>query len=191
MELNEKQIKFISHSLGINMYYAKRSNSKADSVLPDKFYRNYYCYHCAGEKDQSVDSFVLQLEENKIIIRDIQRGYLYFFVTDKGQELFRELFKKEVTDKFVPLSKSKQTYQDYIDSEMCEDFAFFLGIKEPYLESRSRNENLYYEGKQDYRMVSTKYHNLTGEWCKTQKDAKISYKKMLKIRIKHERGCYK
>lgn len=68
-----------------------------------------------------------------------------------------------------PKPKKRSRYDDYLHAEVCESFAEWLGIdipKREYSDSFSR--------------VRLKSSKATGEYCKTLKDAKTSYKAALK-----------
>ena len=178
--MNDKQLDIISHSLGINLYHAKQSTRKRDKLLPYEFYRNYYCY---GESsDSNIDQDFIDLEKEGLIKRWNQINNLYFCVTDIGISFFRDYFEKEVTNTYVPLSKSKETYQEYCSSDGCyRDFSNFLDIQLPKVEryrSWWGDDNTDLQGT--IRMVSTKYDEVKGGWFKTNKDAKESYKEALK-----------
>ncbi len=149
--------------MGINYYNAKLSTDKRYKFLPDEFYRNYYNY-------AEFDSDMVELEKMGIIEKYNTLNLTCFSVTDKGISIFRKIFKAEVSDKYVPLSKSKQKYLDYLHSDSSETFAEYNNI---YIPKRE------YEGGK-VRLVSTKYTDVKGEFSKTVKDAKISYKKALR-----------
>lgn len=129
----ENQIKFteiqfdkIGHTLGINIYHCKHSCQKKDKFLPDEFYRNYYNY--GRNKDENFEpEWITEISE--FIDKWQESGLLYFQINEKGIEIFRKQFKEEITDTYVPLSKSKQRYQDYLHSDTGETFAEYLGIK--------------------------------------------------------------
>ena len=101
--MNKNQIDIVAHSLGINYYNAKLSECKKDKELPIEFYRNRYNY---GEFTNDMQ----ELETAGIIQKYDKLGCTMFFVTELGITKFRDIFKAEVTDKYVPLSKSKQKY---------------------------------------------------------------------------------
>jgi hypothetical protein len=168
---NDSDFKMVGHTLGINTYNAELSNRKKDKSLPDEFYRNYYC--CCSEKDSDWEKLVV----DGFAHTWNQFSNIYYGVTEKGIQIFREQFKKFVTDKFVPPSKAKQNYQEYWDSEYSNSFSDFLGIQLP--EEQSRKVALF-SSDYEYRYKSRKYSNVLGDWHKYKKYAKISYKKTLK-----------
>lgn len=99
---NENQFDKVGHALGINLCHCKKSKFKKDKLLPEEFYRNYYCYGRPGDEEpewmQGIEDFINKWE---------QFGSLYFQVNEKGIKLFRSQFKAEITDTYVPVRKSK------------------------------------------------------------------------------------
>lgn len=87
--MNDKELDIIGHSLGINVYHAKRSKKKKDKKLPKEFYRNYYC---AGSSHDDLS----ELQSRGLMVSWEQFGNTYFAVTESGIKLFREEFKKHV-----------------------------------------------------------------------------------------------
>jgi len=167
ISLSYKQIDLIAHSLGINYYNAKLSDEYRHKVLPDDFYRNYFC---VGDPNQFTDE-MRSMEEAGLIETWSKPDNFFFAVTEKGIEEFRLIFKTEVTDKYVPLSKAKQRYRQYLHDDISDSFSESLGIQKP---KREQDRNGF------WRFVSTKYDNVKGEFCKTIKEAKESYKEALK-----------
>jgi hypothetical protein len=166
MLITDNQWDLISHSLGVNLYHAKMSNRKKDSILPDEFYRNYFA-SSDGSKDYKEFK---ELEELGIVNSWEKWDHIYFGITDLGKKQFRDYFHDEVTSKFKPLSKSKDTYQKFIDMDGHDYFSDFLGIQLPRDEQTDKG----------WRFHSTKYEGVKGKFCKTKKEAKISYKEALK-----------
>lgn len=164
--LSEKQLNTIGHSLGINLYNAKLSNDPKDKFIPIEFYRNYYCVgSLLGFTDE-----MKHLEEIGFIEKWMHHEQLYFQITSTGIKYFTEYFIQEVTNTYVPLPKSKNTYNEFLHDDGYGSFSDFLGIEPP---TRERS-------KDGVRLVSTKYHTVKGEYCKTLKEAKASYKTALK-----------
>ena len=125
-KFTEKQFDKIGHTLGVNTYHSRNSKSKKDKILPDKFYRNYYNYGQVKDENKEPE-WVTELSD--YIDKWTQSGLLYFQVSEKGIELFRKQFKEEITDTYIPLSKSKQRYQDFLDADLGISFSEFIGIK--------------------------------------------------------------
>jgi hypothetical protein len=173
--ISSKQIDLIAHSIGINIRYALNSFRLKDKTLPEEFNRNYFC---AGKSLHT--DFEFLVSKGLVKKRKQFDGQIFYFVTNLGQTEFRKYFTRIVTDLYVPLTKSKATYQDYLYSDGCDSFTDYLGIWLPKFEKSggyfSKNTDL-------IRMVSTNPNYLktiNGEYCKTQKAAKISYKLALK-----------
>ena len=95
-------------------------------------------------------------------------------MSDKGIIIFRDLFTDRITSKYVPESKSRQKYEQYLDADVCETFSEWLGIVPPRLEHGGRMDSY------GYRYASEKYFGVKGKWCATKKAAKESYKEKLK-----------
>lgn len=91
--LTEKELGIVGHSLGVNVYHAVRTKIKKDKKLPKEFYRNYYCIG-----DELADGYIhlKDLEDKGVMERWNKFGNLYFSVTDKGKEVFKEEFTKAV-----------------------------------------------------------------------------------------------
>jgi len=176
--LSTEAISLIAHTLGVDIY--PNQYYKRDFYLPDKFSRNYFC---CGNKDNS-DYPLLKEAEDKGFMKIWNKfDNLYFSVTEKGQTKFRDWFAFNITVKFKKPSKSKQEYADYIHSE-CEynnGFADWLNIQLPKMETRGS-----WHPNTEYRMKSTKYYGVNGDWFKTMKQAKASYKEALKEYKKRE-----
>lgn len=179
--MTSKQMEIVGHSLGINVYNARETKDIQDTILPRQFYRNNFVVRTDKHHDFSILS---ELEKLNYMGRYTKFGDLVFYVTDKGIEDFRKQFKAEITDTFVPLKKSKQEYQDYLNSENDCSYDEWLGIQLPkFLYGKEMCEYAiscdgYYS--RGVIMVSTKYDDVKGEFCSNKKLAKASYKKALK-----------
>jgi hypothetical protein len=163
--MTDKQFQLIGHSLGINTYDAELSKRQKDKTLPDEFYRNYFC---AGNSE------ILELENavnDGLMVKWNQFNQLYYGVSEKGIGEFRVEFTQRISNTFKKPSKSIQHYLDYLHNDGSDTFAEFLGIVKPTVE---------YDRYGNYRFVSQKYRGLFGEWAKTKKAAKESYKQKLK-----------
>lgn len=82
----------------------------------------------------------------------------------------------------LPQPPKRTKYGEYCRAEFCESFAQFLGINKPVYEHGIWN----LKDGEKVRMVrySREFHwsqqvEIAGEWCKTKKGAKASYKAAL------------
>lgn len=166
LKLSENQLNIIGHSIGINLYHARLSYNPKDKVLPSEFYRNYYCVGTP----QGFNDDMKYLESIGFIEKSMHHNQLYFHITTTGINYFKEMFTNEVTNTYVPLSKSKNTYREFLHDDGYGNFSDYLNIDLPKQE----------RSKEGIRLVSTKYNTVKGEYCKTIKEAKISYKTALK-----------
>lgn len=85
-ELTIRELKFISHTLGINLLHSVGSSLKRDRTLPKVFYRNYYV-------SNTVEEFHTLLEEKGLVASRKQYGQHVMHCTDKAKELFRKDFQ--------------------------------------------------------------------------------------------------
>ncbi|MCY1309525.1 hypothetical protein D9M70_596290 [compost metagenome] len=93
-----------------------------------------------------------------------------FHVTEAGERYALE---------HLPLPPKKTKFEEYLDYDSCDSFGeWLLGHKQPEYEHRGSWRNW------EYRMFRCRYSRtqpeVKGEWCKTKKDAKASYKAALK-----------
>ncbi len=167
--LSDKQLDIIGHSLGINVYHARLSSNPKDKFLPNEFYRNYYC---VGSESIFTEE-MKNLEQINFIEKWMHGKQLYFQITDEGINYFKNYFIEEITCKRKPITKSEETYNQYLDADCGENFVEYLDIQLPEREWSNKG----------VRLVSTKYKGLCGEFCKTLKDAKISYKLVLRNKL--------
>jgi hypothetical protein len=85
----------------------------------------------------------------------------------------------------LPEPKPRTKYEDYLDADGCagDSFGEFLcGARLPEFEDRGDFRSREYRM---FRLTAPYYHwasfrDVEGEWCKTQKEAKASYKAALK-----------
>lgn len=100
----------------------------------------------------------------------VEQDAIFFGATDEG---------KALAISQLPQSRKFTRYQQFMDSDCGNTFAEYLGINVPVLEFGHPT----YGG--GYRYVRTSHiswdhERIEGEWCKTQKEAKASYKAALK-----------
>lgn len=115
----------IGHTLGINIYHKKQCKLLKDKLLPNEFYRNYYCYGRVSD-NKDIPQWILQID--KYIDKWNQSGCLYFQINDKGVELFKDQYQIEIIDTHVELSRSKQRYQEFLNADLGITFSEYLGI---------------------------------------------------------------
>jgi len=94
-----------------------------------------------------------------------------FIVTDAGRRLALRL---------LPEPPKQTRYDEYLCSEYSESFADYLGINVPEYETRG-----HFQRDTEYRMFRRGNSHLGepwiyGEWARTKKEAKASYKAALK-----------
>lgn len=92
-----------------------------------------------------------------------------FIVTDAGRRLALRL---------LPEPPKQTRYDEYLCSEYSESFADYLGINVPEYESRGDWRNREYRMRRWVGLSS--YIDVQGEWARTKKEAKASYKAALK-----------
>lgn len=154
MKVTEKQLQLLWHTLGL----------RPDQIEP---YRNFF--DADPNHHDMPDLQVLEClgfmarSKTPAFVRE---GAIFFFVTEAGKRL--------AVDN-LPKPKKRSQYQEFLDADYGHSFAEFLGIDVPICE---------YDMGQ-YRFVRTRrtYWHLEviyGEWCKTKKEAKASYKSALK-----------
>ncbi len=98
--LTKVQMDRIAHSLGISFYHAMMSHRKKDKTLPKEFYRNYY--------QTENDSALNELVEKGLAVTQKQHDLNYYFITDKGIELFRKEFSELI--RYTPKSERGLEY---------------------------------------------------------------------------------
>lgn len=79
----------------------------------------------------------------------------------------------------APPPKKRTQWDEYLDRDSCDRFGeWLLGGMKPEFEHRGSWKN------REYRMYRCRYSSMhsevRGEWCRTMKDAKASYKAALK-----------
>ena len=79
-----------------------------------------------------------------------------------------------------PLPK-RTRYDEFLDADSGMEFHEWLGIEQPRIEHRGKSFGLSDEGRLISKEAACRMSSsrATGEWCKTKKDAKASYKAAL------------
>jgi len=89
-----------------------------------------------------------------------------------GVVALSHLSKNYYSEEYNKLSKSHGKYTAFINEEYSDHFSDYLGIKLPIREYGSWPQG-------GIRFKSSKYSSVIGEYCKTIKEAKKSYKEKL------------
>jgi hypothetical protein len=90
--MTDKEFDIIGHSLGVNVYHARKSKKKKDKKLPIEYYRNYYQ---AGEGHHSWNE-LLHLHEIGLMSRRELFGQTVFHVTEEGKEKYKYKWVTEI-----------------------------------------------------------------------------------------------
>lgn len=149
----------LQHSLGVDAYGQGRQ------------YRNHYV---AGGDDVALCRELANLGYMKErAATQLSGGDPWFNVTDEGIDAVA-LFSPE-----APPPPKRTQFDEYLDYDSCDSFGqWLLGNKMPEFEQRGS------WGNYEHRMFRCRYSRreveVKGEWCKTQKAAKASYKEALK-----------
>lgn len=154
--ISEYQLELLHHTLGLT---------------PDRRepYRNYY--H-AGEGHYANEELKNMVAAGYVTANQAPAMWgdgIVYCATEYGKRLALELLPHPIVEK----NESKRRYQDYIEYAECYDsFAAYLGIDVP--------ERQYCNWGDDRGKVRLHSRKATGEYCKTLKEAKASYKSALK-----------
>ncbi len=149
----------LQHTLGVDEYGQGRQ------------YRNHYV---AGGDDVRLCRELAALgymKERPATV--ISGGDPWFCVTPAGVDAVA-LFSPP-----APPPKKRTQWNEYIDYDSCDSFGeFLLGAMKPAFECRGSWRNY------EYRMYRCRYSRqhseVAGEWLRTKKEAKASYKQALK-----------
>lgn len=180
------QIGLLQHTLGINERHREP-------------HRNHFVAGPGHEDMLDLE----RLEASGLMIRGHRPGFLpsdsiVFYTTEAGRFL-------AITS--LPEPKKPSRYEEYLDADGCagDSFGEFLcGSRLPQYESKSLSFYGLYPAQPElegwrgnvYRMYRADVygrHEIDGQWCKTKKDAKTSYKAALKAyqeRQREDRRAY-
>ena len=155
--VTESQLHILHHTLGL----------RPDRREP---YRNYFVagpgHHSMADIESLVESGLMVVARSPSFL---DKDDITFMVTSSGREY--------AIDNLPPEPK-RTKYEEYLRSECCESFSEWLGINKPEYDYRGYGPNA------EYRMFRRsgydQFNGVTGDWCKTMKDAKASYKEALK-----------
>lgn len=138
-------------------------------------YRNHFV---AGEGHHDMPQLE-ELEHVGFVKRGITpkfcgQGDIVFYATQAGQIHAIENLPPE------PLKSARTRYDDYIESDFGGSFHEYLSIRKPQIEIRRNRSDIEYRMFRNSR--SSLYdRDVQGEWAKTKKDSKVSYKKALRL----------
>lgn len=156
MNITDQQLHLLHHTLGL----------RPDQREP---YRNHFV---AGPGHDDMPDLE-ELERLELMKRGRTPAFcnpadVVFHVTDAGRDLALRL---------LPPAPKRTRYEEYLAADTGHDFHEFLGIKKPEYETRSDGR------KTEYRMRRWAgwYDRIDvqGEWARTKKEAKTSYKQAL------------
>lgn len=146
-------------------------------LRPDRreSFRNYFLagpgHHDQADLEALESAGLMRRAKTPAFCRD---GDVTFVCTDAG--------KAYAIDNLPPEPK-RTKYEEYLHADCFDSFAAFMGINKPKYENRG------YGRDSEFRMVRyvrreswCREIDLAGEWCKTHKSAKESYKAALRAR---------
>lgn len=154
----EQQLRLLHHTLGLR---------------PDqrKACRNHYLAGPGHYAMQDLEALV----EMKLMVTGRTPAFcdptdVVYHVTAEGERYALE---------HLPLPPKKTKFEEYLEWDSCDSFGeWLLGGLKPKFEWRGS------WGKFEYRMYRCRYSQqhpeVKGEWCRTKKDAKASYKAALR-----------
>nr|WP_154325084.1 hypothetical protein [Pantoea sp. 201603H] len=156
--MRELHIELMQHALGIN----ERQREP---------YRNYFL---ADEGHTDNASWLELVEEGYATSRPAPAfvgGGVIYHVTEKGQA---------AAISALPVPKKPTAYDQYLDADSCMSFSeWLLGYKLPEVEynrdGQCRMFRCSYDAEYGYPR-----RDIEGDWCRTKKEAKASYKEALK-----------
>lgn len=156
--ITSSQLDILHHTLGVDVHRRKP-------------FRNHYVAGAGHYAQQDIETLVaagMMAEGRRPAFLD--PADQVYFVTDAGREAALDL---------LPLPPKRTRYQEYLDSEVCESFAEWLGIEVPRVQYRyglgnEKTQMRYYRIFHDWRPT------VYGDWAPTKKAAKASYKQALK-----------
>jgi len=155
--MNERHLALLWHTLG---------------VTPER--REPYRNHFVADPGHYAMPDLQGLEAEGLMARARTPAFccpddVVFTVTDAGRRLALRL---------LPEPPKQTRYDEYLCSEYSESFADYLGINVPEYESRGDWRNREYRMRRWVGLSS--YIDVQGEWARTKKEAKASYKAALK-----------
>lgn len=101
----------------------------------------------------------------------VEQDAIFFCATEEGKVL-------AISE--LPQPRKLTRYQQFMDSDCGNTFAEYLGINVPALEyDRPHGADSYQYRYARTSYISWNHERIEGEWCRTKKEAKASYKAAL------------
>lgn len=153
--ITPNQLHLLHHTLGL----------RPDRRVP---YRNHFA---ASEGHHDYADLVELERVGMMTSRALEEqwgGGICFYATDAGEAYAIE---------HLPPAPKKSRYDQFLDADCGLTFAEWLGIEVPKREYSGAHAYL-----TPYNTVRYKSSRGVGEWCKTAKEAKASYKQAIKAR---------
>lgn len=169
-ELRHDLLHILQHSLGVDEYGQGRQ------------YRNHFV---AGGDDVTLCRELVSLGYmSERQATQLSGGDPWFQVTPAGIDAVA-LFSPA-----PPPPRKRTQWDEYLDHDSCDRFGeWLLGGMKPEFEQRGS------WGKYEHRMYRCRYSRhhseVKGEWCRTKKEAKASYKAALKAHHAEARAMRK
>lgn len=153
--ISEEQTALLCHALGID----ERRREP---------YRNHFLADFGHLDNNDLIALVRAGHMTACVAPAMWGSGIVYVVTDAGRQIAINSLPEP-----KKLSRSKAKYQDFLDSDGWggDDFASFLGIRLPERE---------YGSWESRGLIRFRSPRATGEWCKTVKAAKASYKTAMK-----------
>lgn len=148
--MKSEQIELMQHALGINEHQREP-------------YRNYFLASCGNAANAAWQELVAAGYATSSPAPEWVCGDVTYRVTDAG---------KALAIAALPVPKKRTRYEQYLDADTCQSFAEWLGIDAP-----KREHGYHWDNRGKVRMRNSQ---VSGEFCKTLKEAKTSYKQALK-----------
>lgn len=120
-----------------------------------------------------------ELEHAGLVKRGItpkfcDQGDVVFYATQAGRSHAIDNLPPE------PLKSTRTRYDDFIDSGFGGSFHEYLSIRKPQIEIRGNRGDIEYRMFRNSRL-SFYQRDVQGEWARTKKESKESYKKALRL----------
>ena len=97
-KITGKELDVLGHSIGINVYHARRSNKKSEKKLPKEFYRNYF-----NATPGHTDMPILKSLMDRQLMEQNEDNTNYYHVTELGISEFKKEFLIQMESPSGPL----------------------------------------------------------------------------------------